>query len=69
MVSIKIIKERCKSCGLCIRYCPAEILEYSDETTKWGRLPHSINSEDCRECRLCELACPDFAINIEEEEE
>ena len=51
----------CKSCGICVAFCPKEALtldEQGELTLDWGK---------CNGCGICELYCPDFAINLREE--
>lgn len=41
--NIHLIKDRCKSCGFCIKFCPRGILELSDEfKTKGHHFPRII---------------------------
>jgi 2-oxoglutarate ferredoxin oxidoreductase subunit delta len=49
----------CKSCGICQRLCPSNVL---DKDRK-GR-PAVARAEDCTACRFCEQHCPDFAIEV-----
>jgi 2-oxoglutarate ferredoxin oxidoreductase subunit delta len=58
-----INREWCKGCGICVQFCPKNVLEL-DEDDKVV----AVRAEDCICCRLCELRCPDFAIEIETEE-
>lgn len=58
------VKENwCKACGICITYCPKNVLVENDK----GR-PIAKNIDDCIQCMLCELRCPDFAIMVEKKE-
>lgn len=61
---IDIYKDWCKRCGICIEFCPASVLE-QDESGH----PRVKNQEACIGCRQCEIRCPDFAIEIQDEEE
>ena len=40
--------DRCVKCGLCIAFCPCEVLEADDE----GR-PFAARIEDCVGCSAC----------------
>ena len=62
--SLVINREWCKGCGICVAFCPKKVLELDREgKTSAPRI------EDCIYCRMCELRCPDFAIEVAEEEE
>lgn len=59
----------CKGCGLCIAFCPKNVLKMSDRFTKKGfRPPEVVNEENCTFCENCMLYCPELAIVVEEEE-
>ena len=65
-MGVKIFKEYCKSCGLCINICPAKILKISREINLSGYNPVEVTAaEDCRECGFCYLVCPDAALLVE----
>lgn len=67
--TLNIIKDRCKSCGFCIEFCPRGVLVLSDEFNSKGYHPPKVAKVDgCIACHLCELICPEFAIFITEEE-
>ncbi|MBW2148449.1 MAG: 4Fe-4S binding protein [Deltaproteobacteria bacterium] len=65
-MAIYIAGEFCKGCGLCIYYCPTDVLEFSGTRTKKGyALPEVVHPDNCKQCKLCELHCPDCAIYVE----
>lgn len=64
LVKISIRKEWCKACGICIEFCPKDVLAPDNE----GK-PNPQNIDVCTKCGLCELRCPDFAITVEEVED
>jgi 2-oxoglutarate ferredoxin oxidoreductase subunit delta len=57
--SIEIYKSWCKRCGICVAFCPAEVLAQDDSGVVYVKDP-----ERCTGCQLCELRCPDFAIQV-----
>lgn len=56
-IEIKINKEWCKGCGICIAFCPKKVLGYDQE----GKV-EMLDRENCIKCGQCELRCPDMAI-------
>ncbi|MDP8011195.1 MAG: 4Fe-4S binding protein [Thermoplasmata archaeon] len=66
-LEIKIDKNLCKGCGICIDVCPKNTLESSNEVNEYALFyPRVRNLDSCIVCRLCELYCPDFAIEVKE---
>jgi len=64
---VRLLMANCKGCGICAHYCPAGVLEMSDEFTPRGyHPPRKKEGVECMGCRNCELMCPDFGIFIEE---
>ena len=60
---INVIAGRCKGCGLCVDYCPAHVLELSDQFNAKGYYPPwAARPEACVGCGFCEEVCPEFAI-------
>jgi 2-oxoglutarate ferredoxin oxidoreductase subunit delta len=49
----------CKGCGLCVAFCPREVLEMDD-----GGKVHVAAPERCTACHWCDTHCPDFAIVV-----
>lgn len=60
--TIELVSEWCKACGLCIAFCPRQVLAAEPVT---GRV-RAERPEECNGCRRCEMLCPDFAIAVEE---
>ncbi len=64
-----IDEERCKGCGLCVLFCPKNVLELSEEVNPKGYFPvRQARPDDCVHCATCCLMCPDAAISITETE-
>lgn len=57
---IKIKTERCKGCGICVEFCPKQIL-----TLNTLDKVEAVKPADCIACGLCELRCPDYAIFVD----
>ena len=53
-------KDWCKGCGICVAFCPKNVLELDRGVIEIAR------PDDCIKCGQCELRCPDFAIYLEE---
>ena len=65
MAKIKIDRERCKACGLCIMYCPKKLIAVSKNINKRGVRPAEFKkSPECLGCMFCAIMCPDNAIEV-----
>jgi 2-oxoglutarate ferredoxin oxidoreductase subunit delta len=68
MFQVKIEKDKCKSCSLCILYCPTKNLTVSKDLNKRGVNYVEIKEENkCIGCGFCFLMCPDGCIEIIEQ--
>jgi len=56
---VVIFNNWCKGCGLCVAFCPKDVLEMSSD----GRV-HVVAPERCIVCHWCDTHCPDFAILV-----
>jgi 2-oxoglutarate ferredoxin oxidoreductase subunit delta len=67
---IKIDRERCKGCHLCIEVCPSHRIAVDDELNKKGNVPVRFEEEvkedekDCTGCAQCATVCPEVAIEV-----
>jgi len=67
---IKIDKERCKGCLLCIEVCPSHRIEADDSLNKKGYAPARFKEEvkedekGCTGCAQCATVCPEVAIEV-----
>ncbi|MBS3787341.1 4Fe-4S binding protein [Candidatus Bipolaricaulota bacterium] len=58
--------ELCKGCGLCVYYCPKDVLEMSKDMNEKGyNLAKVARPDDCIKCQQCEINCPDLAITVD----
>jgi len=60
-----IIPERCKGCEICVRFCPKDVLQVSEQTNAKGYHYPDIapgKAGECVNCQFCTLVCPEFAI-------
>jgi 2-oxoglutarate ferredoxin oxidoreductase subunit delta len=66
---IHIDADVCKGCGLCIYYCPKQVLRLSEHINVRGfKVAEVSHLDDCIACHLCEYGCPDLAIFVEKVE-
>jgi len=56
---IDIYKAWCKGCGICVAFCPSQVLARDE-----AGYPYVKSPEKCINCGWCEIRCPDFAITV-----
>ena len=64
MPKIKINKNRCKGCYLCIVNCPNSLIKIGDELNVKGVKPAVFSGGKCTGCAMCALICPEFIIEV-----
>ena len=65
MSTIKVDKNHCKGCELCVKACPQGILSLSREITLRGYFYAKMHDPSrCIGCRICAVVCPDVAITV-----
>jgi 2-oxoglutarate ferredoxin oxidoreductase subunit delta len=66
---VTIDRELCKGCLLCLRACPAHVLEADTEPNSSGSYPSkAVQTDKCIACGNCYEVCPDFCIEVYEVE-
>lgn len=65
---IKIDREKCKGCQLCLSFCPRQCIQVSQELNDKGYYPAEFSpgegKKSCTGCTLCAVVCPDIAIEV-----
>ena len=64
---IKIDKENCKGCRLCIENCPKKCIELSKKVNSRGYF-YAVYNDGCISCKFCALICPDACIEVIKDE-
>ena len=57
-------REKCIRCGMCVRDCPAYILELDKKRDRTPRVIEEYRLE-CWHCGNCRISCPCGAISFE----
>ena len=58
VVTLKLNKDICINCGMCINVCPQEVFEFSNSKLE------IIDRDRCMECGACEKNCPVNALAV-----
>ena len=63
---VQIDADRCKSCMLCVDFCPKDVLEMTTDrlNAKGVTYAESVRPDQCIGCMACALMCPDAAIEL-----
>ncbi len=64
MAEVKIISERCKSCGFCVKFCPKQVLAVGTKVNSKGYEYVEPINDACIGCCMCARICPDGAIEV-----
>ena len=67
MARIKIRKDRCKGCMLCISACPSGLIAKSKKLNKRGVYAVEFKEKrgtKCAGCAMCAIICPDVCIEV-----
>lgn len=64
MPKVKINKERCKGCYLCVANCPKGLIKIAKEMNMKGVKPAFFSGGKCTGCAMCAVICPDCGIIV-----
>ncbi len=69
MPRIKINKDKCKGCMLCVTTCPRGLIAKSKELNKRGIYYVEFKTKEksergCTGCAMCAVICPDVCIEV-----
>ena len=65
MPMIKVHRDQCKGCELCIIACPQQILGMSKTLNAKGYFHAQVDDPGrCIGCSICAIICPDWAIEV-----
>ena len=65
---VRFEEDRCKSCGVCVAFCPKQCLAISRKINNRGhRIAGVVDEQACIACGICFTVCPDVAIYITDE--
>ena len=64
MPKIKINKDRCKGCYLCVVNCPNALIKVSKSLNAKGIKPAVFSGGKCTGCNMCAVICPDGGIIV-----
>ncbi|OCA84437.1 hypothetical protein A8F94_17205 [Bacillus sp. FJAT-27225] len=55
----------CKSCSLCVKVCPVNVIFLADYLNGKGYRPATVSEqEECISCAKCGQICPDGVITV-----
>lgn len=64
MARVKINKDRCKGCYLCVVNCPSGLIKVAGELNIKGVKPALFSGGKCTGCAMCAVICPDCCITL-----
>ncbi len=65
MAKVTINQDRCKSCFLCIEFCPKKAIHIGEKLNRYGVRPVKFDENaGCLGCAICAVICPDCCIEV-----
>jgi 2-oxoglutarate ferredoxin oxidoreductase subunit delta len=65
MAKIKINRNKCKGCLLCISFCPKGSIALDKKLNNKGVKPVKFKEgADCIGCSMCAVICPECCIEV-----
>ncbi|MFH0762341.1 MAG: 4Fe-4S dicluster domain-containing protein [Candidatus Omnitrophota bacterium] len=65
MAKIRIDREKCKGCLLCVGACPKGLIAVDKKLNARGVFPAKFKSSaGCLSCSMCAFICPDCCIEV-----
>ncbi|MEW6102003.1 MAG: 4Fe-4S dicluster domain-containing protein [Candidatus Omnitrophota bacterium] len=65
MAGIKINKDRCKGCQLCLIFCPKGFITLEAKLNKKGlKTAKFKEGSECSACCMCAMICPECCIEV-----
>ncbi len=65
MAKIKIDRQRCKGCLLCVEFCPKKAITTDSHLNNKGIKPVKFKKGAiCLGCSICAIVCPDSCIEV-----
>lgn len=65
MDPVRIQRDICKGCGLCVEFCPQHALKLADGLNAIGYHPvELVHPEACNSCTICAMMCPDHGLSV-----
>jgi 2-oxoglutarate ferredoxin oxidoreductase subunit delta len=69
MACVRINRDFCKGCGLCVWVCNQDGLEVADELNAIGVYPvQPVEGATCTGCGRCAAMCPEGGVEIDVDE-
>ena len=68
---VKVNAETCKACGLCVKRCPMDAVQFkfSTKATNKYRKAVVVDTDLCIGCGVCVHKCPSESITLRQREE